>query len=44
MGTTFLAPTGGKADLPLPEVAQSLALWVRIFTSKNIIKTKISFK
>lgn len=32
MGTTSLAPSGGKADLPLPGVAQSLALWVRIFT------------
>jgi hypothetical protein len=32
MGTTFLAPSGGKADLPLPGVTQSLALWARIFT------------
>jgi len=30
MGTTFLAPSGGKADLPLPGVAQGLALWARI--------------
>jgi len=32
MGTTFLAPSGGKADLPLPGVTQSLTLWARIFT------------
>jgi len=32
MGTTFLAPSGGKADLPLPGVTQGLALWARIFT------------
>jgi len=30
MGTTFLAPSGGKADLPLPGVGQGLALWARI--------------
>ena len=30
MGTTFLAPSGGKADSPLPGVGQGLALWARI--------------
>jgi len=35
MGTTFLAPSGGKAYLPLPGVAQGLALWARIFTIKK---------
>jgi len=36
MGTTSLASSGGKADLPLPGVAQSLALWARIFTKQDI--------
>jgi len=38
MGTTSLAPSGGKADLPLPGVAQGLALWARIFTLEKRVQ------
>ena len=31
-----MPPSGGKADLPLPGVAQSLALWARIFTKPYV--------
>jgi multicomponent Na+:H+ antiporter subunit D len=32
MGTTCLAPSGGKVSIPLPGVTQSRALWTRVST------------
>jgi hypothetical protein len=37
-GDNFFAPSGGKVNLPLLGVAQSLALWARIFTAFDNIR------